>query len=72
MINLANRKKSAGPSFNDDNVPFDVLMKQAADLKTAQLAENRRRYDAWDSWYRNSLFARDVRAFFSSCFFHID
>ncbi len=42
------------------DVPFDVLMKQAIDLKSAQLAENRRVYDSWKPWYRNSLFSREV------------
>ena len=39
-----------------DGVPFNVLMQQASDLKTAQLAIDRKRYDSFPIWYRNSLF----------------
>ena len=43
------------------DVPFDVLMKQAAALKTAQLATDRTKYDSWDSWYQHSLFSKEVK-----------
>jgi len=43
-----------------DDTPFEVLMKQAADIKFAQLAQDRRKYDSRIRWYRNSLFAKQV------------
>jgi hypothetical protein len=44
----------------NDDVPFEVIMKQAMDLKTSQLAENRRKYDSEKIWFRHSLFAKEV------------
>lgn len=44
-----------------DDVPFPVLMQQAADIKFAQLAQDRRKYDSNIKWYRDSLFGKEVR-----------
>lgn len=40
--------------------PFNVLMQQAIALKTEHLAVDRRRYDSWPTWLRNSLIVSDV------------
>lgn len=45
------------------DVPFNVLMKQAAALKTSQLAVDRTKFDSWDSWYQHSLFAKEVHIY---------
>ena len=45
------------------DVPFSVLMKQAAALKTSQLAVDRTKFDSWDCWYQHSLFAKEVRIY---------
>lgn len=42
-----------------DDAPFDVIMQQAAKLKTEQLAVNRRKYDSFPMWYQHSLFSVD-------------
>ena len=42
------------------DVPFNVMMQQAAALKTSQMAVDRKKFDSWDEWYRHSLFARQV------------
>ena len=42
-----------------DDAPFDVIMQQAAKLKTEQLAVNRRKYDSYPMWYQHSLFSID-------------
>lgn len=44
-----------------DDTPFNVLIQQAVDLKYAQLAQDRRKYDSNIKWYRDSLFAKEVR-----------
>lgn len=41
-------------------LPLNVLLQQAADLKTEQLKSARRRYDQYDIWLQNSLFAEMV------------
>jgi hypothetical protein len=51
--------------MNDDDLPFEIIMKQAMDLKTSQLAENRRKYDSENIWFRHSLFAKEVTSFLS-------
>lgn len=40
--------------------PFNVLLEQAASLKTAQLASSRTKYDSFDIWYQHSLYSRQV------------
>lgn len=40
--------------------PLEVLLRQAADLKTAQLKEARSIFDQYDIWLQNSLFADKV------------
>ena len=42
-----------------DDTPFDVVMQQAAKLKTEQLAVYRRKYDTFPLWYQHSLFSVD-------------
>jgi hypothetical protein len=42
------------------DAPFEVIMQQAAKLKTDQMAPNRRKYDASPMWYQHSLFSVDA------------
>eukprot|EP01031_Cornospumella_fuschlensis_P024404 gene24404-29501_t len=39
------------------DTPFDVIMQQAFALKTAQMAVDRKAYDSYPTWLRNSLFS---------------
>lgn len=43
-----------------DGTPLNVLIEQASQLKSAQLAESRRKFDNQLIWYRNSLYSKDV------------
>lgn len=43
-----------------DGTPFNVLMEQAVAMKSEQLSADRRKYDSWPSWLRNSLIVSDV------------
>lgn len=48
---------------SESGTPFNVLMQQAATLKTAQLALDRQKFDSFDKWYQESLFSQeDIRA----------
>ncbi len=54
---------SSDPSLENisiDGTPFNVLMQQAMAMKTEQLAVDRRKYDSWPTWLRNSLIVSDV------------
>jgi hypothetical protein len=48
-----------------DGTPLNVLIEQASQLKSAQLAESRRKFDGQLIWYRNSLYSKDVSCFFA-------
>ena len=43
-----------------NDTPLDVILQQAAALKTAQLAVDRTKFDSWDTWYQHSLFSKEV------------
>lgn len=46
-------------SANVDGTPFSVLMSQAIKMKTAQEAPSRSKYDAYPTFYKNSIFPRE-------------
>ena len=46
--------------MDESNVPFHILMKQAADMKTEQLKSDRVKFDSFPAWFQNTLFAQDV------------
>eukprot|EP00602_Paraphysomonas_sp_CaronLab_P005723 CAMPEP_0185030514 /NCGR_PEP_ID=MMETSP1103-20130426/17517_1 /TAXON_ID=36769 /ORGANISM="Paraphysomonas bandaiensis, Strain Caron Lab Isolate" /LENGTH=499 /DNA_ID=CAMNT_0027565687 /DNA_START=1 /DNA_END=1497 /DNA_ORIENTATION=+ len=55
--------------MSGSDVPFSVLMQQAANIKTKQNEVFRHRYDSWPKWYQHSMFAKeDVAAVRSRCF----
>ncbi len=49
----------SGAQNPDLSTPLPVLMEQAMAMKESQLKEDRRRFDSWPSWYRNSLYSDD-------------
>lgn len=50
-----------------DDTPFNVLIQQSIDLKYAQLALDRKKYDSNIKWYRDSLFAKEVASLLCVC-----
>ena len=42
-----------------DGTPFEIVLQQAAKLKTDQLSIYRRKYDSFPLWYQHSLFSID-------------
>lgn len=48
----------AEPLIN--GTPLNVLLQQAAALKTEQMAPDRKKYDSYSSWLKNSFFANEV------------
>lgn len=48
----------AEPLIN--GTPLNVLLQQAAALKTEQMAPDRKKYDSYASWLKNSFFASEV------------
>ncbi len=50
------------PNFNDieiDGTPFNVLMQQAAEMKTQELAQNRRYFDSLPVYFQHSLYSKE-------------
>lgn len=43
-------------SMKIDGTPFSVLMNQAASLKTAQLARDRKKFDSYPKFIQNTLY----------------
>ena len=43
-----------------DGTPFEVLLQQAADLKTAQMKEQTKWFDRQPLWMQHSLFLSQV------------
>jgi hypothetical protein len=54
------------------DTPLNVLFQQAANLKSEQLAADRRIYDSWSPWYRNSFFTNEVMMHLTPLFFFED
>ena len=52
-------EESVLASANVDGTPFSVLMSQAIKMKTAQEAPSRSKYDAYPTFYKNSIFPHE-------------
>jgi hypothetical protein len=42
------------------DVPFEVMLQQAADMKTEYLKADKKKFDSYPSWLQSTIFANKV------------
>ena len=64
-------KRRNEPGLNDKGEPmnFNEMLQKAAEMKTAQLKEKRREWEAAPEWYRNTMVI--VAPYIGRCVVHL-